>query len=141
MVDSISTNTATTRINSGSTMLASNFETFLTLLTSQLKNQDPMAPMNNAEFMGQMAQFSTVQGIGEVNTTLGNIDGEMRNYRIATGATMLGHQVLVPSTITRPDANGSVAGVVDLPESSTPALMPMAAWPGWSICRNRPIPW
>ncbi|HCY99900.1 MAG TPA: flagellar biosynthesis protein FlgD [Rhodobacter sp.] len=91
---------------------------FLKLMTAQLKNQDPMAPMNNAEFMGQMAQFSTVQGIGEVNTTLGNIDGEMRNYRIATGATMLGHQVLVPSTITRPDANGSVAGVVDLPESS-----------------------
>lgn len=93
-------------------------EDFLTLMTAQLKNQDPMAPMNNAEFMGQMAQFSTVQGIGQVNETLGNIDGEMRNYRIATGATMLGHQVLVPSTITRADANGSVAGVVDLPESA-----------------------
>jgi flagellar basal-body rod modification protein FlgD len=93
-------------------------EDFLKLMTAQLKNQDPMAPMNNAEFMGQMAQFSTVQGIGQVNETLGNIDGEMRNYRIATGATMLGHQVLVPSTVTRADANGSVAGVVDLPEAA-----------------------
>ena len=46
MVDSISANTATNRINAGSQMMASNFETFLTLLTAQLKNQDPLSPVN-----------------------------------------------------------------------------------------------
>jgi flagellar basal-body rod modification protein FlgD len=95
-----------------------NQQDFLTLMTAQLQNQDPLAPMDNAAFMGQMAQFSTVEGISQSNTTLSSINDQMRDVRIATGATMLGHQVLVPSAVTRPDANGTISGIVDLPESA-----------------------
>ena len=63
MVDSITntTSNATDRIGAGSTMLASNFETFLTLLTSQLKNQDPLSPVDSNQFTAQLTQMAGVE--------------------------------------------------------------------------------
>lgn len=63
MVDSITNTTtnATNRIGAGSTMLASNFETFLTLLTAQLKNQDPLSPVDSNQFTAQLTQMAGVE--------------------------------------------------------------------------------
>lgn len=61
MVDAVSTTTAANRINAGSGMLASNFETFLTLLTAQLKNQDPMSPVDSNQFTAQLTQMAGVE--------------------------------------------------------------------------------
>lgn len=61
MVDAINTNTAANRINAGSGMLASNFETFLTLLTTQLRNQDPLSPVDSNEFTAQLTQMAGVE--------------------------------------------------------------------------------
>ena len=90
-------------------------EDFLMLMTTQLQNQDPFSPMENAEFIAQMAQFSTVSGINQLNTTLESVNDRMGEFRISTAATLLGHQVLVPGNIARPDDNGAINGVVDLP--------------------------
>ena len=43
-------------------------------MTTQLQNQDPFAPMDNGDFIAQMAQFSTVTGITEINNNLSNLD-------------------------------------------------------------------
>ena len=48
-------------------------EDFLRLMTTQLQNQDPFAPMENGEFIAQMAQFSTVTGITEMGQSLNGI--------------------------------------------------------------------
>lgn len=62
MVDAVTTtNAATNRIDSGSKMLASNFETFLSLLTSQLKNQDPLSPVDSNQFTAQLTQMAGVE--------------------------------------------------------------------------------
>lgn len=61
MVDAVTTNTANAKINSGQTMLASNFETFLSLLTAQLKNQDPLSPVDSNEFTAQLTQMAGVE--------------------------------------------------------------------------------
>ena len=61
MVTAVTANTATDKVNTGSTMLASNFETFLSLLTAQLKNQDPLSPMDSNEFTGQLTQMAGVE--------------------------------------------------------------------------------
>ena len=62
MVDAVTTtNTATNRINAGTTMLASNFETFLSLLTSQLRNQDPLSPVDSNQFTAQLTQMAGVE--------------------------------------------------------------------------------
>ena len=54
---------------------------FLTLMTTQLQNQDPFAPMENAEFIAQMAQFSTVTGITEISETLKSMTDQMGQFR------------------------------------------------------------
>jgi len=46
---------------------------FLALLTTQLKNQDPLSPMDNEAFVAQLAQFSTVSGITEMNRSLSTL--------------------------------------------------------------------
>jgi flagellar basal-body rod modification protein FlgD len=62
MVDAVTTtNNATNRINAGAGMLASNFETFLSLLTSQLKNQDPLSPVDSNQFTAQLTQMAGVE--------------------------------------------------------------------------------
>ena len=62
---------------------------FLRLMTTQLQNQDPFAPMDNGDFIAQMAQFSTVTGIEEVNASLGKLVEEFDQARIATASNLL----------------------------------------------------
>ena len=94
---------------------------FLKLMTTQLQNQDPFAPMDNGDFIAQMAQFSTVTGIGEVNASLGKLVDKFDQGRIATATNLLGHSVLVPGSVTRPDENGELHGVLDLPQAASMA--------------------
>tara|TARA_X000000950_G_scaffold278819_1_gene370392 strand:+ start:608 stop:1300 length:693 start_codon:yes stop_codon:yes gene_type:complete len=91
---------------------------FLKLMTTQLQNQDPFAPMDNGDFIAQMAQFSTVTGIEEMNSSLGKLVEEFDQARIATASNLLGHSVLVPGNIGRPDEDGELYGVLDLPEAT-----------------------
>ena len=92
---------------------------FLKLMTTQMQNQDPFSPMENADFVAQMAQFSTVTGIDQVNDTLANLSDQFGQARIATAASLLGHSILVPSSIANPDENGQIHGAIDLPQSSS----------------------
>ena len=93
-------------------------EDFLMLMTTQLQNQDPFAPMENADFIAQMAQFSTVTGITDMGQSLKGISNQLSEFRIATATNMLGNSVLVPGTQAYPDGDGSVHGVIDLPAAS-----------------------
>ena len=94
---------------------------FLKLMTTQLQNQDPFAPMDNGDFIAQMAQFSTVTGISEVNSSLQKLVDKSDQGRIATAANLLGHSVLVPGSVSRPDENGELHGVLDLPQATSMA--------------------
>ena len=92
---------------------------FLKLMTTQLQNQDPFAPMDNADLIAQMAQFSTVTGITDMGETLKGMSDQLQEFRIATASNLLGHSVLVPGNLARPDENGEIHGVVDLPSSAS----------------------
>ncbi len=91
---------------------------FLKLMTTQLQNQDPFAPMENAEFIAQMAQFSTVTGITEMGTTLSGIADQLGEFRIATAANLLGSSVMIPGNYARADESGEIHGMLDLPSAS-----------------------
>ena len=93
-------------------------EDFLKLMTTQLQNQDPFAPMENAEFIAQMAQFSTVTGITEISESLKGMSDQLSEFRVATAANMLGHSVLVPGSTAYPDSDGSISGAIDIPAAS-----------------------
>ncbi|AZY49069.1 flagellar hook assembly protein FlgD [Bordetella avium] len=69
---------------------------FLKLLVTQLKNQDPLNPMQNAELTSQLAQISTVEGITNLNKTLLSISGQIDVSQSMNAAALIGKAVLVP---------------------------------------------
>lgn len=71
-------------------------DSFMTLLVTQLKNQDPMNPMENAEMTSQLAQINTVTGIQELNDTLAGITGQIDAGQTLQAAGLIGKGVLVP---------------------------------------------
>jgi len=90
---------------------------FLRLMTEQLKHQDPLKPMENSAFLGQLAQFSTVQGIQGLNATVNGFAGSMASDQLLRGATMVGREVLLPSAkLALPDG-GEAGGIVAAPSS------------------------
>ena len=84
-------------------------EDFLKLMTAQLNNQDPFKPVENEDFIAQMAQFSTVTGITEINSNLNELGEKLAPNRVAVAASFIGHEVLVPGSIARPNEYGTIA--------------------------------
>ena len=93
---------------------------FMTLLVTQLKNQDPLNPMDNAQMTSQMAQINTVNGIDQLNQTLKALSASMTPNQTVQAASMIGHGVLVPGNGVDL-ANGSAMGGFSLssPSDST----------------------
>lgn len=88
---------------------------FLLLMTTQLQNQDPLKPMDNAQMVSQLAQMSTVQGIEQLNSSVNGFSNTLLNEQILKGASLVGHQVLVPSDTWALDADSGASGLVVAP--------------------------
>jgi flagellar basal-body rod modification protein FlgD len=71
---------------------------FLKLLVTQMKNQDPLNPMDNAQVTSQMAQLSTVSGIDKLNSTLEALSSSMIATNAMQASSMIGHVVVVPGS-------------------------------------------
>jgi flagellar basal-body rod modification protein FlgD len=71
---------------------------FMTLLVTQMKNQDPLNPLDNAQVTSQLAQLSTVTGIEKMNTTLQALISSQQSSQSVQAAGMIGHGVLVPGS-------------------------------------------
>jgi flagellar basal-body rod modification protein FlgD len=70
--------------------------TFLKLLTTQLQNQDPLSPMDNAELTSQIAQINTVTGISTLNTSVQGLASQFLQMQTLQGASLVGKNVIVP---------------------------------------------
>lgn len=70
--------------------------TFLQLLVAQLKNQDPTNPMDSSQMTSQLAQISTVQGIGQLNTSLSSLSSQLAAGQQSQAALLIGSTVLAP---------------------------------------------
>ena len=90
---------------------------FLRLMTEQLQHQDPLNPMQNSEFLGQLAQFSTVQGIQGLQSSLDGLGTSLATDQMLRGASLVGRTVLVPSAKMALEGEGSVKGVVAAPDA------------------------
>lgn len=75
---------------------------FLALLVAQMKNQDPLNPLDNAQVTSQMAQLSTVQGIENMNQALQSLIASLGTNQMAQAANLIGRGVLVPGDSIRP---------------------------------------
>nr|WP_218953152.1 flagellar hook capping FlgD N-terminal domain-containing protein [Parapusillimonas granuli] len=84
--------------NSTKSLMGDTQERFLTLLVTQLQNQDPLNPMDNAQVTSQIAQLSTVNGINQLNNTLLALSGQMDVSQSMQAASLIGKEVLVPGS-------------------------------------------
>src|SRR5690606_39097622 len=82
-------------------LLADTQERFLTLLVTQLQNQDPLNPMDNEQITSQVAQLSTVTGINQLNETLLALSGQLDVSQSMQAAALIGKEILVPGTDIR----------------------------------------
>ena len=97
--------------NRGSTTKAEDQQTkFLTLLTTQLKNQDPLNPMDNAQMTSQLAQISTVDGIERLNATLTSMMSSTADSQVLQMAALVGHGALVAGNNLPLTESGAIGG-------------------------------
>jgi flagellar basal-body rod modification protein FlgD len=90
---------------------------FLKLLTTQLQNQDPTNPMDNAQMTTQLAQMSTAQGINDLNTTLNSLLSSYQSTQTLQAASLIGHQVLADGN-SLALSNSQAVGAMDLASSA-----------------------
>jgi flagellar basal-body rod modification protein FlgD len=76
-------------------------EQFLELMLTQLKNQDPLKPMESGDFLGQIAQFGTVSGIGELQQSFSSLAASLQSSQALQASTMVGRNVLIESESLR----------------------------------------
>jgi len=91
-------------------------EDFMSLMTTQLKNQDPLKPMESGEFLGQIAAFGTVSGIGDLQSSFDNFSSSMQSDQALQGSALVGRSVLVPSSIGTMSAEGGLKGQINVAE-------------------------
>ncbi len=87
---------------------------FLELMTAQLTHQDPLQPMENGDFLGQMAQFGTVSGISELNSTFSSMSESFQSNQALQASTLVGRRVMVPSSNAYLVGGESMQGSVEL---------------------------
>lgn len=105
---------ATTSSKSGANELQ---DRFLQLLITQLKNQDPMNPMENAELTSQLAQMSTVEGISNLNSSMTQLLDGFYSTQNLQAASLIGRQVLADGDLVML-AEGQAGGGVNLESSA-----------------------
>jgi len=88
---------------------------FLTLLTTQLQNQNPLDPMQNEQFVAQLAQFSQLEGITNMSTSLTDVADVIRSDRIMTGANLVGKSVFAQTGRISTDGETASSIEFDLP--------------------------
>ena len=102
MVDAVTAvNNATDRINAGTGMLASNFETFLSLLTSQLKNQDPLSPVDSNQFTAQLTQMAGVEQQLLTNELLKSLVAAQGGGDLASASNYIGKDATAAWSATK----------------------------------------
>lgn len=98
-------------------------EDFLRLMVSQLQNQNPLKPLENTEFLGQLAQFSVVSGIQNLQSSFGQLAESLQANQALQGSSLLGHSALVPAAQVWLEGDAPAVMAIDLPQSTSAAAI------------------
>jgi flagellar basal-body rod modification protein FlgD len=96
---------------------------FLKLMIAQLKHQNPLEPTSNADFVAQLAQFSSVEGIQELNSTVGQIASGNQSSQALQASSLVGRTVKVATNTSTLGSSGKVAGTVEVPVTTSGVQM------------------
>lgn len=113
-------------------------EAFLHLMVKQLENQDPFKPMENGEFLGQLAQFGTVQGLAGLQTSFDSLSSSLVSNQALQASTLVGRSALARTSALGIAAGQTVHGAVDLPASSAAAAVSIRDATGQTV-RTLPL--
>lgn len=91
---------------------------FMRLMLAQLENQNPLDPKDGAEFVSQLAEFSTLEGIGNINNSIQDIGGMYRSSQALQATALVGRDVLLDSSKVYFDSANPVTGVIKAPGES-----------------------
>lgn len=94
-------------------------DAFLQLMITQMKNQDPLSPQNNSEFVAQLAQFSSVQGLEKLNTSFNTFTSGFSSNQALQASSLVGRSVNVESKTSILATGGIVSGTVAVPSSTS----------------------
>lgn len=114
------TSAAQTAADNNNTGLASNFTTFLTLLTTQLKNQDPTNPTDSNQFTQQLVAFAGVQQQSQANATLSSILSALQTNQVSSAASFVGTNIQAPGN-QGALVNGNAEFAYNLPSTAITA--------------------
>ena len=92
-------------------------DNFMQLLVTQMKNQDPLNPMDNAQVTSQMAQLSTVTGIEKLNASMTSMQSSYQASQTMQATSLIGHGVLVPGS-SATLADGKAVLGIELPAAA-----------------------
>jgi len=92
---------------------------FLTLFTTQLKNQNPLDPVKNEAFVAQLAQFSQLEASLAMKTSMDDLVKTMSGERMLAGAALLGRQVAVDNAPVQLEEGKSPQGTIELPQGAS----------------------
>jgi flagellar basal-body rod modification protein FlgD len=87
---------------------------FLTLMTEQMKDQDPTKPMDSSQYLGQLAQFANLQGVQQLNTGIAGIQSLMGQQESLQVADLVGHDAYIKTDSAQLEAGGNVDGAVTM---------------------------
>lgn len=91
-------------------------EDFMTLMVAQLENQDPTKPMDNFQFLSQIAQFGTVSGIQDMQLGLESLSSALLSNQAMQAADMVGRDVVTGSNVGTLGAEGELNADIELPQ-------------------------
>ncbi|MGY2341306.1 flagellar hook assembly protein FlgD [Pseudomonas sp. SDO5532_S415] len=92
-------------------------DAFLQLLVTQLKNQNPLEPQDNGEFVAQLAQFSSLEGITTLNDTVSGIAGAFGSSQALQASSLVGRSVIAPGDKAVVDTTKGMTGSISIPQS------------------------
>lgn len=96
---------------------------FLKLMITQFKNQDPFKPLASGEFLSQLAQFSTVSGVQDLQSSFRAMSTSLVSNQALQASSLLGRSVLVKRSDGLLAAGGTISGAVDVPSSATSVVV------------------
>ena len=96
---------------------------FLKLLMAQMENQDPLSPQEGTEFVAQLAQFSTVQGVQSLNENFVSMNNSLKSNQAIQASALVGHTVFVNSSTARLTNTGEILGGIEVSQRTDDTLL------------------
>ncbi|MAO12898.1 flagellar hook assembly protein FlgD [Marinobacter sp.] len=93
-------------------------DAFMELMLAQLKNQNPLDPQDNGDFIAQLAQFSSLEEMQNLSSTVEDVAGQFRSSQALQASAMVGKTVLAPSDVGILGNDGEITGTIEVPAST-----------------------